>query len=203
MGRELATTTCSGKLAGAGLFPRPVQSKVPVIRKAKSSKSSQYNYDILSSSTTRNPVRTSSIMSCNQSLSLSSSSLLNLNDDQIAKLDGNLSTSNLSSSNSSNDSDSSLSDQSLNDTCHEFDNVPSPAVFNVSPSGTLEIVDSPAPNLPLIIGTNFRSVGNKQNSVNKLLSELGPDLLMGDIERMMRERTLEEDAASCSTKGGF
>ena len=88
-------------------------------------------------------------------------------------MDGNQSRSNISSSDTC-----SLIDGSV--TSDEIDNIPSPAVFQVSPSGSLEISDSIAPpDLPLIIGANFLTIRNKKHSLNKLLSELGPDLLLG------------------------
>ena len=86
--------------------------------------------------------------------------------DQILQLDGNQTSSNICSDTSSLDV-SSLLDQSNNNSLDEIDNVPYPAVFGVSSDGSLEVIDShELPDLPLIIGANFRSVGNKQHSLN-------------------------------------
>ena len=104
------------------------------------------------------------------------------NVDSIGQFDGALSVSNISLS-SDSDCQSGI-------THDEIPSVPSPAVFGISSSGSFELVDSSdTPDLPLIIGANFRSVGNKQHSVYKLLSELVPDMLMG-VEIWEREAML-------------
>ena len=88
--------------------------------------------------------------------------------EQFVQLDGNISEGSISSSSISNNV--SLISDSIDDTLDEVDNIPSPAVYELSTSGAIVISNSTdIPDFPLIIGTNFRSIGNKKHSLNKLL----------------------------------
>ena len=62
----------------------------------------------------------------------------------------------------------------------EIDAVPDPAVFSLDSNRKLNVLnDTPIPAFPLIVVANFRSAFNKAQGINRMLEELGVEVLLG------------------------
>ena len=114
---------------------------------------------------------------------------------QIPQLDGNVTSLNSSVNSDDSSVDSNISSVNSDE---QVDPVPDPAVFAVDKKGKLSLSPSmPVPEFPLIMLANLRSAFNKAHSLNKMLTELGPEVLLA-VETWERPNNRLEDLITSS-----